>query len=103
MELFAVDSYEARLYDEYESSSKRMVNCDLLAGAAAYEAGKAYGSYVESNGQPADLAKAQVIFDVSAGTFIDQQFEENDFSSVDRHTAKVTARKLGAEALSSHF
>ncbi|MGY5002841.1 DUF3759 domain-containing protein [Streptomyces griseus] len=105
MELFAADRMEANEYAEYDGGPKTesRMSPELLAGAAAYEADKAYAAHVESAGRPDGLPQAQALFDAMAGAFVDREIQAHDFDFLDKAKVKELAGERGAAALSSHF
>ncbi|KAG6831599.1 hypothetical protein H0H92_009072 [Tricholoma furcatifolium] len=57
---------------------------ELIAGAAAYEAEKAYADHCAANGQPQSHQKAKEIVAGFAGAFADRMIETKGMDWVDR-------------------
>ncbi|KAJ5287799.1 hypothetical protein N7478_003485 [Penicillium angulare] len=94
---FSDDSDQAQAYNEYNSAPPQEHEAskihELLAGAASYEAAKAYEDHVAANGQPPSHAKAKEIFAGFAGAFIDREVETKGLDFVDAEKAKYHARQ----------
>ncbi|KAI6155552.1 hypothetical protein BKA82DRAFT_17603 [Pisolithus tinctorius] len=84
------DSYNQ--YNETGNHHKASTSHELIAGAAAYEAAKAYEDHVARNGQPDSHAKAKEILAGLAGAFVDREVETKGLDFVDRERAKRHAR-----------
>ena len=72
---------------------------ELIAGAASYEAMKAYENHVAQNGEPDSHAKAKELMAGFAGAFVDREFETRGLDFVDREKAKYEARKRAEQAV----
>ncbi|KAF7965984.1 hypothetical protein HWV62_7130 [Athelia sp. TMB] len=66
---------------------------ELIGGAAAYEAAKAYEDHCAANGQPPSHAKAKEVLAGLAGAFVDREVETRGLDFVDREEAKRQARQ----------
>ncbi|KAJ5986006.1 hypothetical protein N7499_007701 [Penicillium canescens] len=66
---------------------------ELIAGAASYEAAKAYEEHCDRNGQPQSHEKAKEIMAGFAGAFIDREVESRGLDFIDREKAKYQARQ----------
>ncbi|KAJ9203695.1 hypothetical protein DTO166G4_8140 [Paecilomyces variotii] len=75
------------------SEHKAELSHELIAGAASYEAAKAYEKHVAENGQPPSHEKAKEILAGLAGAFIDREVETRGLDYVDRERAKRHARE----------
>ncbi|KAH9986643.1 hypothetical protein BJV77DRAFT_1028458, partial [Russula vinacea] len=78
MGFFGDDHQYSQDYNKYQEGPKHEshVTHELIAGAAAYEAAKAYENHVAANGKPVNHAKAKDPYSAGfAGAFIDKQFE----------------------------
>ncbi|KAI0088443.1 hypothetical protein BDY19DRAFT_198827 [Irpex rosettiformis] len=96
---FSGGSDQAQAYEQYSSSPhKAEVSHELIAGAAAYEAARAYEKHVAANGQPANHAEAKEILAGLAGAFIDREAETRGLDFADREKAKYEARRQAHEA-----
>jgi hypothetical protein len=58
-----------------QSDNKAELSHEVISGAAAYEAMKAYEKHCEQNGKPQSHAEAKEILAGIAGAFIDREFE----------------------------
>jgi len=85
------ENFEAYASNPQEHQAK--FSHELIAGAAAYEAAKAYQDYREKNGQPPSHDKAKEIFAGLAGAFIDRAFETRGLDFIDKEKAKREATK----------
>ena len=56
---FGDDSDQAQAYATYNGDHQASVSHELIAGAASYEAAKAYENHIAENGQPASHAEAK--------------------------------------------
>ncbi|KIM53460.1 hypothetical protein SCLCIDRAFT_1222779 [Scleroderma citrinum Foug A] len=76
-------------YNQYQSTPhKAHLSHEVIGGAAAYEAMKAYNDHVERNGQPASHAKAKEIMAGLAGAFVTRMVETKGADAWDAHKAK---------------
>ncbi|KAI6025611.1 putative phosphoglycerate mutase family protein [Pisolithus orientalis] len=89
----AFSSDSSNEYNGLESHHEASVSHELIAGAAAYEAAKAYENHVAENGRPDNHAKAKEILAGFAGAFIDREVETKGLDFVDRQRAKHHARE----------
>jgi len=64
---------------------------ELLAGAASYEAAKAYEKHVEQNGKPESHEKAKELLAAFAGAFIDREVETKGLDWIDKKKARRDA------------
>ncbi|KAJ5094279.1 hypothetical protein N7456_010140 [Penicillium angulare] len=94
---FSDDSDQAQAYQQYNSTEPKEHDPsfvhELIAGAASYEAAKAYENHVAENGQPASHAQAKEILAGFAGAFVDREVESKGLDFVDREKAKYQARQ----------
>ncbi|KEY70106.1 hypothetical protein S7711_10257 [Stachybotrys chartarum IBT 7711] len=74
---------------------------ELLGGAAAYEAAKAYENHVARNGRPANHAQAKEILAGFIGAFVDREIETKGLDSIDREKAKHHTRRQAEEQLAN--
>ncbi|SDA01425.1 BZ3500_MvSof-1268-A1-R1_Chr10-1g02653 [Microbotryum saponariae] len=82
---------------EHESSWSH----ELIAGAAAFEAEKAYERHVSQNGRPANHQLAKELLAGFAGAETDKLFETKGLDFLDREKAKRQAREQAEQAVSS--
>ncbi|KAE8351128.1 putative phosphoglycerate mutase family protein [Aspergillus coremiiformis] len=102
------DSEQAQSYNQFQNydgseEHKAKFSHELIAGAASYEAMKAYDDHVAKNGQPPSHEHAKEILAGLAGAFIDREFETKGLDFVDREKAKYHARQQLEEASASDF
>ncbi|KAI9323737.1 hypothetical protein BX666DRAFT_1889939 [Dichotomocladium elegans] len=64
---------------------------ELIAGAAAFEAAKAYNEHCEKNGNPTDHAMAKQLLAGFAGAMVDKLIETKGLDALDRYKAKQHA------------
>jgi hypothetical protein len=69
------------------------VSHELIGGAAAYEAAKAYENHCAANGQPASHAEAKELFAGFAGAFVDREVETKGLDFIDKEKAKREANQ----------
>ncbi|TFY70169.1 hypothetical protein EVG20_g2837 [Dentipellis fragilis] len=86
---FDNDSDESAAYNQVnDAPHKAELSHELIAGAASYEAAKAYERHVEQNGKPDSHAKAKEILAGFAGAFVDRLVETKGLDFVDKEKAK---------------
>ncbi|KAF8694326.1 hypothetical protein AX14_002084 [Amanita brunnescens Koide BX004] len=95
---FSDDSDQYSSYNQWNGDfdpqpHKAELSHELIAGAAAYEAAKAYENHCATNGQPASHAKAKELIAGFAGAFIDREVETKGLDFIDREKAKRQARQ----------
>jgi len=91
---FGDDHDYAQNYDEVSNAPhKAELSHELIGGAAAYEAAKAYEDHCAKNGKPDSHAKAKEIFAGLAGVAVDRLVETKGLDYIDREKAKRQARQ----------
>ncbi|RSH80317.1 uncharacterized protein EHS24_008893 [Apiotrichum porosum] len=84
-------------YQQYSNPShpehEAKLSHELIAGAAAYEAAKAYENHNAKNGQPSSHAQAKQLLAGFAGAFIDREFESKGLNFLDKEKAKHQAQQ----------
>ncbi|KAI8644121.1 hypothetical protein BD408DRAFT_413754 [Parasitella parasitica] len=95
------------LFDKFKEDNEKVENAshehkghlshELIAGAASYEAVKAYNDHCERNGKPNDHAKAMSIFAGFAGAAIDKLVETKGLDFIDKQKAKRHAEEQAKE------
>lgn len=98
MGFFHHESQEARQYNDFNDFApirehKAKISHELISGAAAYEAAKAWEDHKKRNGEPEDHAKAKEIAAGIAGAFVDRMVETHGLDYIDRERAKREARQ----------
>ncbi|KAL1698927.1 hypothetical protein EV121DRAFT_217280 [Schizophyllum commune] len=92
---FSDDSEQAQAYEQVQNAPhKAELSHELIAGAAAYEAAKAYEKHVD---------KAKEIFAGFAGAFVDRIVETKGLDYVDAEKAKHHANRHAEDALASQY
>ncbi|KZT05527.1 uncharacterized protein LAESUDRAFT_701788 [Laetiporus sulphureus 93-53] len=76
---------------------------EVISGAAAYEAAKAYEKHCEQNGKPASHAEAKELLAGFTGAFVDRLVETKGLDFVDRERAKRSAREQTNEIVQQDF
>ncbi|KLO14981.1 hypothetical protein SCHPADRAFT_825489 [Schizopora paradoxa] len=82
---------------------KAKLSHEVIGGAAAYEAMKAYEDHVAKNGKPDNHAKAKEVLAGLAGAFIDREFESKGLDFIDKEKAKHDAKKRLEEASAQDY
>ncbi|KAJ5921663.1 CipC1 protein [Penicillium verhagenii] len=99
---FSNDSEQASSHQQWNESDPKQHEAsfahELIAGAASYEAAKAYEKHEQANGKPASHAEAKELMAGFAGAFIDREAETKGLDFIDREQAKRQARKHIDEA-----
>ncbi|KAB8076831.1 hypothetical protein BDV29DRAFT_169181 [Aspergillus leporis] len=108
MGFFDFDSDQAQAHEQLRNfdgseEHKAKFSHELIAGAASFEAAKAYEDHVARNGQPDSHAKAKELLAGFAGAFIDREFESKGLDFLDREKAKYHARQQLEEASSREW
>ncbi|CAE6458780.1 unnamed protein product [Rhizoctonia solani] len=97
---FSEDSDQAQAYGQVtERPHEASWTHELIAGAAAFEAAKAYENHVAANGQPDSHSTAKEFLAGITGAFIDREVETRGLDFIDRERAKRHAQKQAEEAL----
>ncbi|KIK64546.1 hypothetical protein GYMLUDRAFT_40052 [Collybiopsis luxurians FD-317 M1] len=103
---FSDEDDKAQAWDQVQNAPhKAELSHELIAGAAAYEAAKAYEKHVAANGKPDSHAKAKELLYVVAafsGAFIDRIVETKGLDAIDQAKAKHHAKQQAEEALNDH-
>lgn len=76
-----------------DAPHKAKLSHELIAGAAAYEAEKAYAKHCKENGKPQSHERAKELMAGFAGAFIDRMVETKGLDYVDKEKAKHDAKK----------
>ncbi|KAI8069623.1 hypothetical protein BC940DRAFT_254634 [Gongronella butleri] len=89
-------------HEEVEGAShehKGSLTHEAIAGAAAYQALKAYNAHCEREGKPVEHAKAKQLLAGFAGAALDKLVETKGLDFVDKQKAKRHAE----EQLAAHY
>ncbi|KAL1962119.1 hypothetical protein VTN77DRAFT_586 [Rasamsonia byssochlamydoides] len=101
---FSEDSEQFTAYDQVNSAPhKAELSHELIAGAASYEAAKAWEEHLAREGKPDDHAKAKEILAGFAGAFIDRLVETKGLDYIDRERAKRHAQQQLEEQLAGEY
>ncbi|KAK2463688.1 hypothetical protein APHAL10511_004439 [Amanita phalloides] len=91
---FSDDSDQSSHYDQYNNAPhKATLSHELIAGAAAFEAAKAYEGHVAANGQPPSHALAKELLAGFTGAAVDRIVETKGLDYIDRERAKHQANE----------
>ncbi|QKX59841.1 uncharacterized protein TRUGW13939_06983 [Talaromyces rugulosus] len=94
---FDNDSEQSSSHERWNNSEPQehdsSIVHELIAGAASYEAAKAYEDHVAKNGNPPSHAKAKEIMAGFAGAFVDREVETRGLDFIDKEKAKYHARQ----------
>ncbi|KAG0188726.1 hypothetical protein DFQ28_004425 [Apophysomyces sp. BC1034] len=82
-----------------EEGHKAKLSHELIAGAAAYEAAKAYQEHCEKEGQPQSHAKAKQLLAAFGAAAIDRLIETKGLDHLD----KIRAKKHNEEVLGDYY
>jgi len=101
---FSSDSDEAGAYDQVVNAPhKATLSHELIAGAASYEAMKAYENHCAENGQPASHAEAKELLAGFSGAFVDRIAETKGLDFIDRERTKRQAHQQLSDVSSSDW
>ncbi|KAG8700769.1 hypothetical protein FRC08_004459 [Ceratobasidium sp. 394] len=96
---FSDDSDQAQAYDQVtQRPHEAEWSHELIAGAASYEAAKAYENHVAENGAPDSHQRAKEILAGFAGAFVDREVETRGLDFIDRERAKRQAADQAQQA-----
>jgi len=100
---FGDDSDQAQAYDQVTNSPHEAKwSHELIAGAASFEAAKAYEQHCEQNGKPESHERAKELLAGFAGAFVDREVETRGLDFIDREKAKRQANEQAHEALAQN-
>ncbi|KAI9932019.1 hypothetical protein ASPWEDRAFT_132880 [Aspergillus wentii DTO 134E9] len=92
-DIFSGHNDEYQQLNPQDEGHKAKFSHELIAGAASFEAAKAYEKHVAANGKPASHAEAKEIFAGLAGAFVDREVETKGLDFVDKERAKRQAEE----------
>jgi len=97
---FGDDSDQAQAYDQVTNRPHEAEwSHELIAGAASFEAAKAYENHCEANGQPESHQVAKELLAGFAGAFVDREVETRGLDFIDKEKAKRQATEQAHDAL----
>ncbi|KAF9515223.1 hypothetical protein BS47DRAFT_1342126 [Hydnum rufescens UP504] len=103
MGFFSDDSDEAQAHGQLRGGHhKAALSHELIAGAASYEAAKAYEDYQRRHGKVVNHAQAKELLAGFIGAFVDREIETKGLDYIDSHRAKKEARANAERALERH-
>jgi len=82
---------------------KAALSHELIAGAAAYEAARAFEHHKAANGEPSSHGHAKELMAGFAGIFIDRIIETKGLDFIDKKKAKHDAEKDLHERYDNHY
>ncbi|KAH9969737.1 CipC-like protein [Russula dissimulans] len=85
------------------SPHKAELSHELVAGAAAYEAAKAYEKHQEANGKFDNHAKAKEFLFAAAGAAVDRLVETKGLDFYDKEKAKRQAKQNVEEVVVTEY
>jgi len=100
---FSDDSDQAQAYQACTDDNQPTLSHELIAGAAAYEASKAYENHCAENGDPGSHAEAKEIAAGFAGAFVDRVAETKGLDYIDRERAKSDAQQQYSDQLAQQY
>ncbi|KAF9771515.1 hypothetical protein IL306_010838 [Fusarium sp. DS 682] len=105
MNWFGENSKEASAFEQVERTRehKAPLSHEIIGGAAAFEAAKAYENHVAREGHPDSHAKAKEIIAAVAGAFVDREIEGRGMDFFEKEKAERHARKQAEEQLSKQY
>jgi len=90
---FSDDSDQAQAYQQTQDDNQASLSHEVIAGAASYEAMKAYENHCNTNGDPGSHEKAKEILAGFTGAFVDREAETRGMNEWDKEKAKRLARE----------
>ncbi|MCJ1439363.1 hypothetical protein MMC27_008755 [Xylographa pallens] len=99
---FGDDSDQAQASQQLQnadSNNQASFTHELIAGAASYEAAKAYENHCDANGDPGSHQEAKEIAAGFSGAFIDREVETRGLDFIDREKAKRMAQEQNNQAI----
>ncbi|GJN92965.1 hypothetical protein Rhopal_006010-T1 [Rhodotorula paludigena] len=98
-DFFGNDSFQAQAAQQVETQHKSSFTHELIAGAAAFEAQKAYARHCEQNGKPESHQRARELLAAFAAAEADKLFETKGLDFLDREEVKRQARQHAEQAV----
>ncbi|EGU75114.1 hypothetical protein FOCG_15125 [Fusarium oxysporum f. sp. radicis-lycopersici 26381] len=95
-------------FNEYNQNSENRehhakLSHEIIGGAAAYEAAKAYEEHVARNGKPDSHAQAKEFIAGAVGAFVDREFETKGLDFFDREEAKRHGERKAHRELEEQY
>jgi len=106
MGFFSKSSDEQQYADAHEkvtgTSHKAELSHELIAGAAAYAAAKAFEKHESKDGPPSHAQAKEIIAGVT-GAFIDRIFETKGLDAIDKERTKRDAQKKAEAQIEPNY
>jgi len=91
-------------YDQVQQpDNQASLSHELIAGAASFEAAKAYENHEAANGQPPSHAEAKELIAGVSGAFVDRLVETKGLDYIDREKAKRQAQELAEQQIAPNY
>ncbi|KAF5363511.1 hypothetical protein D9756_000974 [Leucocoprinus leucothites] len=102
---FSDDSNQAQAWNQYQNTEphEAKLSHELIAGAASYEAAKAYEEHIEREGKPQSHEQAKEIFAGFVGAFVDREVESKGLNWIDREKVKRHAQEHGNNYIAQDY
>jgi len=101
---FGDDHETSQAYEQVTNAPhKAELSHELISGAAAYEAAKAYENHCAKNGKPPSHEKAKELFAGFAGAAVDRLVETKGLSYIDKEKAKRQANAYAKDQVASDY
>ncbi|KIL65563.1 hypothetical protein M378DRAFT_10688 [Amanita muscaria Koide BX008] len=101
---FAAWGTDSKQYQDSEAvKHKAHLSHEVIAGAAAYEAAKAYQEHCKKNGKPSSHEKAKDIFAGLAAVAATRLFETKGLDAYDKAKVERDARAHASEHLAREY
>ncbi|GAA5846215.1 hypothetical protein JCM9279_005862 [Rhodotorula babjevae] len=102
-DFFGNDSDQAQAAQAVQTQHQSSFTHELIAGAAAFEAQKAYARHCEQNGKPESHQKARELFAAFAAAEADKLIETKGLDFMDREEVKRQARQHADQAIQQDY
>jgi len=107
MSWFGDDHHAAKAYATVDTvqphEHKAKLSHEVISGAVAYEAAKAYEEHCKRHGKPVSHEKAKEIFAGFAAVAIDRLVETKGLDFIDKQKAKRDAEKHAKDQIASGY
>ncbi|KAF4501670.1 phosphoglycerate mutase family [Fusarium agapanthi] len=96
---------EYNQYDQFSENKEHhaKLSHEIIGGAAAFEAAKAYEDHVAKNGKPDSHAKAKEFLAGAVGAFVEREFETKGLDFYDKEEAKRHGERKAHEELQYQY
>ncbi|KAF5976002.1 putative phosphoglycerate mutase family protein [Fusarium bulbicola] len=105
---FDNDGAVEQQFNDYNKHSQNQehhakLSHEIIGGAAAFEAAKAYEDHVAKNGKPDSHAKAKEFLVGAVGAFVEHEFETKGLDFYDKEQAKRHGERKAHEELQNQY